>query len=87
MATIIENEKGFKVIEVSFSEIQSWGGLGICDKCNTFITPQYFVAALNWCLCETCYKDFTERQTPYLEDKWYEDKKFEEMKNFLKLEK
>jgi len=35
MAKVIENEKGFKVIELSLSEVnKAFGGLGICDDCN-----------------------------------------------------
>ena len=37
MAKIVENKKGFKVIEVSMTECTIWGGYGICDSCNEWI--------------------------------------------------
>ena len=42
MAKIIENEKGFRVIEVTMTDIARIGGMGICDWCNgdIYITIQ-----------------------------------------------
>lgn len=37
MAQIINSDKNFKVIEVYLSDCIKWGGLGICDHCNTAI--------------------------------------------------
>ena len=85
MAAIIENDKKFRVIEVSLEEINSWGGLGICDLCTNRTYPQYYIAVLNMCYCKSCYETFVERATHYPEDKDFEEQNFSMYRQFLKL--
>lgn len=87
MAKVVENEKGFKVIEVSTIECLSWGGFGICDNCNSVATPKgYYVAVLNHLLCEDCYKDWCKYATYYPEDSRIEERNFEHYKKILNIE-
>lgn len=68
MAKIVENTKGFKVIELSRVELTKINGLGICDMCNETENTGYYVAVLNHWLCKKCYLDFTKRVTRHKED-------------------
>lgn len=78
MAKVIENKKGFKVIELSLSEVnKAFGGLGICDDCNKASFTHNYIAVLNSCYCPECYKDFEERATYYPEDSKVEKSNFE----------
>jgi len=82
MAEIIRNEKGFKVIKTSISEInQSVGGLGICDKCNVSSFTGYYVAVLNYWICEECYNEFLGRAKRYKEDTEIEQRNYDYMLN------
>jgi len=86
MAKIIENKKGFKVIELSLPEVnKTWGSVGICDCCNKVAFSFKYIAVLNNCYCPKCYDDFKENATYYPEDSWLEDKNFEEIKKKLNL--
>lgn len=81
MARIVENKKGFKVIEVPRIEIVSklakYGSVGICDSCNTSPANGNYIAALNRWYCPECYKDWLARATRYQEDIPYEMRHFE----------
>lgn len=83
MATIIENDKGFKVICISRNESAKLGfgvypGDCICMDCNELILDKiYYIAALNDVMCETCYKEWYESATHYKEDAQYENKYFD----------
>lgn len=81
MARIVENEKGFKVIEVPRIEIVSklakYGSVGICDSCNTSPTNGNYIAALNRWYCPECYNEWLTRATRYQEDIPYEMSHFE----------
>lgn len=78
MAKVIENKKGFKVIEVSLTEVNNaFGGLGICDCCNAASFTHNYIAVLNSCYCPECYKDFEENATYYPEDSKVENRNFE----------
>lgn len=62
MAKIIENEKGFKVIEVTGREMLKIGCGNICDNCAEMESGTgYYVAVLNRWFCPECY------------EKWYRD--------------
>lgn len=78
MAQIIENKKGFKVIELSLTEVNSvFGGMGICDFCNKASFKHNYIAVLNSCYCPECYNRFEEEATYYAEDSKIENKNFE----------
>lgn len=85
MATIVQNKKGFKVIEVSLVEIKGFGGFGVCDSCCMFIEPQNFIAVLNRCYCDNCYSIWMKKAIRYEEDTLYEELSFERMKRHLKM--
>lgn len=85
MAKIIENPKGFKVIEVSFKECTSWGGFGICDDCGNAFVRAYYVAVLNQVLCAKCYNEWYAEETYYEEDRWVEERNFQACKKMLKI--
>ena len=93
MARVVINDKRFKVICMSVSEAKVIGfGIDsfekrviVCDKCCEPITGNvYYVAALNQCLCTSCYFKWYEHSKRYNEDKSYETKNFEETLNALK---
>jgi hypothetical protein len=78
MAKVIENKKGFKVIELSLSEVnKAFGGLGICDDCNKASFTHNYIAVLKQCYCPECYTNFNERATYYPEDCNLENRNFE----------
>lgn len=86
MAKIIENKKGFKVINLSLAEVnQAFGGIGICDYCNEASLNHNYIAVLNSCYCKKCYDNFCENATYYKEDSRVENINFERAKNALNL--
>ena len=85
MAEIVENSKGFKVIKMSNIDVaRVFGGMGICDYCNTGPREGYYIAVLNSCYCEKCYKSFMDYAHNYPEDRGIENKNFEIVINQLK---
>lgn len=90
MAKIIENEKGFKVIEIDYLEMLKIERWNICDHCGEpHWGKGYFVAVLNRWLCPTCYKDWYRFATNYANghntDGRVETKNFEFYKKLLGL--
>ena len=86
MAKVIENKKGFKVIELSLSEVnKAFGGLGICDDCNKASFTHNYIAVLNQCYCPKCYESFSERAKYYSEDSRIEESNFKSAKKKLGL--
>ena len=85
MAKIIDNPKGFKIIEVSAEETFTWGGSGICDFCNGFFRMGFYIAVLNSCYCKECYDTWNTRNTYYPEDDYFEEQAFNQYKEFLGL--
>lgn len=93
MATIINHEKGFKIIELSPEEALRHAGFGIgcelvCDNCNEafFIDDEaelYYVAVLNMVFCKDCYEEWVNKATYYPEDAAYELKRFNYYKELL----
>lgn len=81
MAKIVDNPKGFKVIEASRMELAcKLGGFGICDNCNMASNIGYYVAVLNRWFCPKCYNEWYEYATHYPEDARIENKNFEHFK-------
>jgi hypothetical protein len=61
--------KGFKIIPVTLGHILGWGGIGICDSCNSFMpSGGTYVGALNCVHCEACFKEWHTRAKYYKED-------------------
>lgn len=81
MAKIVDNPKGFKVVEASRMELAcKLGGFGICDNCNMASNIGYYVAVLNRWFCPKCYNEWYEYATHYPEDARIENKNFEHFK-------
>ena len=86
MAKLIENNKGFKVIEVSNLEcVKMIGGYAICDNCNEPFSKGYYVAVLNRIFCPKCYEELMSYAIYYPEDSRIENKNFEYMKSIFGL--
>jgi len=79
MAKIVPNEKGFKVIELSMTELVSIGGLSICDSSNRAMAKGYYIAVLNHTYCEEEYFKWLKRAVRYDEDISYELTSFNRM--------
>lgn len=51
MAKVVDNYKGFKVLEITRQEMMDkltrYGCLGICDMCNRPTSVGYYVAVIN----------------------------------------
>lgn len=80
MAKVIENKKGFKVIEISRQELlkklSQYGCIGICDFCGNPTEVGYYVAVINQWLCQDCYQDFISKVSHCIDDKPIEDRNF-----------
>ncbi|MDE3744065.1 hypothetical protein [Maribacter polysaccharolyticus] len=85
MAKIIDNPKGFKVIELDRDEFFSIGGMSLCDGCNQKMKKGFFIAVLNRSYCEEDYHSWSERAVRYQEDIDYELTKFNQMKSIFNL--
>lgn len=82
MAKIIENEKGFKVIEISAEEMVKIGCGNICDHCGQpHFGTGYYVAVLNRWFCPSCYNEWYEDAYNYANDEYNPDWRIER-KNF-----
>lgn len=62
-------KNGLIVYKTTTAEIQSIGGLGICDECGHFQPDGgYLVPVLNHWQCEECFNDWKSRARYYPED-------------------
>lgn len=85
MAKVIENTKGFKVVELSLTELNQIGGYGICDWCNSSSFTGYYIAVLNHWYCPKCYEEWLKRATYYAEDAMIEERNFASIKAIFNL--
>lgn len=89
MAYIVNNPKGFKVIQINRAELlgklSQLGSVGICDFCNNTSTKGYYIAVLNSWYCEKCYKNWLIRAKYYVEDLDIEKRNFETLKKIFGL--
>lgn len=88
MAKIYENEKGFKVIEVTAREMLKIGCGDICDHCGEQqLDNGYYVAVLNHWVCPTCFETWYEGAinyaSPHNADGRVENRNFDNFKNLL----
>lgn len=87
MAKVVDNYKGFKVLEITRQEMMDkltrYGCLGICDMCNRPISVGYYVAVINQWMCEDCYNDFIKSIDRYEEDMKIENKNFNRFCNLF----
>lgn len=61
-------DKGFTYLPVTYQNCINWGGLSVCDFCNTPFINGYLVFVLNSCICPVCFHDWLERQQHYSEE-------------------
>lgn len=92
MAKIKENEKGFKVIEVTANEMVKIGCGNICDHCGEpHFGTGYYIAVLNRWFCPTCYDEWYKGTTNYANaynaDGRVETKNFNFFCNLLNIKK
>lgn len=90
MARIVENKKGFKVIQISRKELveklaKHWS-IGICDYCNETASNGYYIAVLNSWYCPHCYIEWYNRAKYYKEDKNIEERNFDYFKSLFGIE-
>ena len=89
MARIVENPKGFKVIEAPRIEIvdrlAEYGAVGICDYCGDSDTNGYYIAVLNRWYCPKCYREWLQRAVRHTGDIPFEERHFELYKRVFNL--
>lgn len=68
MAKLVENTKGFLILEMSAAETIKCGGGGICDSCNDIEFTGYYIAVLNRWYCPKCYSEWIVRARRYESD-------------------
>lgn len=87
MAKIIDNPKGFKVIEISRAELVAKidGSIGICDYCNETHATGYYIAVLNQWFCPKCYAEWQGYAKRYPDDEPYETENFNRYKRIFGL--
>lgn len=84
MAKIVPNDKGFKVIQMSYAEISRLTGnvLPICDSCaKPDVSMGYYIAVLNQWFCKRCYNNWYKDAKFYPEDTLIENRNYEYYKN------
>lgn len=71
----ILTKNGLIAYKTTLPEIQSIGGLGICDECGSF-HPEggYLIPVLNHWQCQKCFNDWKEHAKYYPEDAEFEAK-------------
>ena len=86
MAQVIENAKGFKVIEMSLPEsVEAFGSAGVCDSCGRAAYTAYYIAVLNQAFCPCCYEEWQKDATRYEEDAKIELRNFNVAKSLLRV--
>ena len=80
MAKVVDNYKGFKVLEITRQEMMDkftrYGCLGICDMCNRPTSVGYYVAVINQWICKDCYDYFIKSINRHEEDMEIESRNF-----------
>ena len=88
MAKQYKNKKDFLIIQINRSEaLKIWGQYGgncVCDRCNKIAEKGYYVACLNYFLCENCFKEWIKEAINYEEDHAYEKRWFNKTVSDLK---
>ena len=93
MAKIVNNDKGFKVINLSTKDAASLGfglycsGACVCMHCNRVCVSGdiYYIAVLNDTMCKDCYEEWLKDAKRYSEDIPIEDRNFNYCKETLGL--
>ena len=93
MAKIIENEKGFRLIEISAEEMREIhpemkgeGWFPICDSCGrSGLKKGIYIAVLNRWFCPKCYEKWYSSAVRYPGDARIEERNFNRYKEILGL--
>lgn len=86
MAKIVENSKGFKVIELTKEEGTKMGWGSLCCNCNRTINGNlFYICGLNDVMDKKCFEQWLKNAKFYPEDVYYENKSFERVKEKLGL--
>lgn len=86
MATIENNDKGFKVIKTSLIEMASVYGISaICDSCNNPDFEGYLICVLNQWFCPKCYNEWLGRAKNYPDDRAIEERNFKAYSEIFKV--
>lgn len=85
MAKIIESNKGFKLIECSIAETTNFGGMGICDRCNSASFKGMIIPVLNHWYCPECFEEWHRTAENYPDDRGFETKVFNHFKKIFNL--
>ena len=85
MAEIFKNEKEFLIIKMKGVETLLFGGYGICDSCNIPNLEGYYIAALNYWMCDHCFDEWYKSATRYKEDIPYEKRHFDRICEFFSI--
>lgn len=65
---------GHKIVELSSYESHDLGWGNICDKCNLKLTgTRFYVAVLNYGICQECLKRWESVAIFEEEDTWFEN--------------
>lgn len=83
MAKILESKKDFKLIECSMGETTKFGGMAICDSCNSSDFTGVVICVLNSWYCKKCFDDWHKRAIYYPEDSRTEERNFNRFKEIL----
>lgn len=77
MTKVIENKKGFLILEVGRADMAlALQSPGVCDHCNQTSETGFLIAVLNhWC-CTECYNAWYNRAKRYEQDIPYEKNVF-----------
>lgn len=77
MAQVIENEKGFKVIETSRAEMVGVFGFAVCDSCNKVEGKGYLICVLNQWYCSGCFDQWISLAKNYPDDRKIEQRNYQ----------
>lgn len=86
MAKVIDNPKGFKVIQIRGVELMKFTpmAMGICDYCGQASLDGFYIAVLNSYYCPKCYEEWCKRAEYFDEDRPFEESNFNRMLAQLK---
>lgn len=84
MAREFKSKRGYRVFEVSREEILSWGGLGVCDSCNSARFDNVFIPVLNSCYCLECFDEWNKGHVFHPGDVAVQERIIKHYKQFFK---
>ena len=88
MLSIINNEKGFKVIRMPIYTMRKifHGTLCICDSCLADLSYGFYIPVIHQILCPDCFDKFIKRAKWHKEDSIIENKRYDDVISKIKSE-